>query len=65
MRQIRTDRTSRPGYEFTSQLYFDDALTDRVHALPPHAGKGQRTLNSAQRIAVRMVAEAKTAKRNQ
>lgn len=33
--------------EFTSQLYFDDALTDRVHAKPPYsAKKGQRLVNS-------------------
>ena len=30
------------GREFTSQLYFDDALTDRVHAQGPYASKGQR-----------------------
>jgi protocatechuate 3,4-dioxygenase beta subunit len=33
---------SSPSYEFTSQLYFDDALTDRVHAEPPYNAKGQR-----------------------
>lgn len=27
---------------FTSQLYFDDALTDRVHADPPYAGALRR-----------------------
>jgi protocatechuate 3,4-dioxygenase beta subunit len=32
--------------EFTSQLYFDDSLTDRVHARPPYSAKrGQRLLN--------------------
>lgn len=30
------------GYEFTSQLYFDDALTDQVHAQAPYNAKGQR-----------------------
>lgn len=35
------------NHEFTSQLYFDDALTDRIHAQPPYRGKDQRrTLNS-------------------
>jgi protocatechuate 3,4-dioxygenase beta subunit len=29
-------------YEFTSQLFFDDALSDRVFARPPYAGKGER-----------------------
>jgi len=28
------------GGEFTSQFYFDDALTDRVHAASPYAGSG-------------------------
>jgi protocatechuate 3,4-dioxygenase beta subunit len=33
--------------EFTSQLYFPDELTDRVHAVQPYsAKKGQRLLNS-------------------
>ena len=31
--------------EFTSQLYFDDALTDRVHAAAPYAGPARRTRN--------------------
>jgi len=37
------DRFAARGFAFTSQLYFDDALTTRVHALPPYASKGQRT----------------------
>jgi protocatechuate 3,4-dioxygenase beta subunit len=32
--------------EFTSQLYFDDALTDRVHAQPPYPGAGQRRMRN-------------------
>jgi protocatechuate 3,4-dioxygenase beta subunit len=39
--KIRTDAAAQRGYEFTSQVYFDEALTDRVHALPPYAEKGQ------------------------
>lgn len=35
------------GYGFTSQLYFDDALTDRIHARAPYADRGnKRTRNS-------------------
>jgi protocatechuate 3,4-dioxygenase beta subunit len=35
------------GAEFTSQLFFDEALNDQVLANPPYAGRGQRnTLNS-------------------
>jgi len=41
--KIRTDSASGRGYEFTSQLYFDDALTDRVYAQAPYAARGQRT----------------------
>ncbi len=37
--------------EFTSQLYFPDELTDRVHAREPYAAhKGQRLLNSRDMI---------------
>ena len=46
--KIRTDSASQPGYEFTSQLYFDDSLTDQIHAQPPYAAKGQRTLKNDQ-----------------
>ena len=31
------------GYEFASQIYFDDAMTDRVHAAPPYQARGPRT----------------------
>ena len=41
--KVRTPGDGRRGHEHTSQLYFDDALTDRVHAQPPYAQKGQRT----------------------
>ena len=37
--------------EFTSQLYFDDALTDKVHAQAPYATKrGSRHKNDADAI---------------
>jgi protocatechuate 3,4-dioxygenase beta subunit len=49
--KIRGQDESGSGYEFTSQLFFDDALTDKVHAEPPYAGKGERTLrNDGDRI---------------
>ena len=41
--KIRTATVARRTFEFTSQLYFDDGLTDRVHAAQPYAAKGQRT----------------------
>jgi protocatechuate 3,4-dioxygenase beta subunit len=34
------------GNEFTSQLYFDEAITDRVLARAPYSVRGQRTRNS-------------------
>jgi protocatechuate 3,4-dioxygenase beta subunit len=38
-------------YEFTSQWFFDESLTDQVHAQAPYASKGQRTLrNEGDRI---------------
>lgn len=33
--------------EFTSQFYFDDALTDRVHAMGVYAGAAQRRTRNA------------------
>ncbi|HLW48317.1 MAG TPA: intradiol ring-cleavage dioxygenase [bacterium] len=45
--RIRTGFAS-PAHEFTSQLYFDDTLTDRVHARQPYARKGRRTMRNAQ-----------------
>jgi protocatechuate 3,4-dioxygenase beta subunit len=44
--KIRTDPDSEQSYEFTSQLYFDDALTDQVHTQEPYAEKGQRDLRN-------------------
>jgi len=44
--KIRTDPTAARGYEFTSQLYFDDALTDVVHTRAPYASKGPRTMKN-------------------
>jgi hypothetical protein len=44
--KIRSAPTERPGFDFTSQLYFDDALTDRVHAEPPYASHGPRDLRN-------------------
>lgn len=41
--KIRTAPVAHRSFEFTSQLYFDDELTDRVHAEPPYASNGQRT----------------------
>jgi protocatechuate 3,4-dioxygenase beta subunit len=45
--KVRTTPDSPSGYSLTSQLYFDDALTDQVHATAPYSQKGTRdTRNS-------------------
>lgn len=40
--KVRTDATAGPAYEFTSQVFFDEALNDEVLAQPPYAARGQR-----------------------
>ena len=48
--KVRTEVAGQP-YEFTSQLYFDEALTDKVHAEAPYAARGRRTrMNADDRI---------------
>ena len=48
---IRTQGTGGEDYQFTSQFFFDDTLTDQVYALEPYASKGQRDiLNSDDNI---------------
>jgi len=45
--KIRTTATDNSSYEFTSQLFFDDTLTDQVFTQEPYAAKGARdTRNS-------------------
>lgn len=44
--KIRTAPSTGRSLEFTSQLYFDDALTDRVHTAAPYASKGRRTMRN-------------------
>lgn len=41
--KIRPPAARQPGFEFTSQLYFDDLLTDRVFAADPYAARGPRS----------------------
>jgi protocatechuate 3,4-dioxygenase beta subunit len=49
--KVRTNTPSAQSYEFTSQLYFDDSITDQVHTQKPYASKGQRDLkNGGDRI---------------
>jgi protocatechuate 3,4-dioxygenase beta subunit len=46
--KIRTDPEADRGYEFTSQLFFDDDLTDEVYLDEPYAAKGIRTVRNNQ-----------------
>ena len=49
--KIRKDAAPGQAYEFTSQLFFDEALNDQVHARAPYAAKGRRdTHNAADRF---------------
>jgi protocatechuate 3,4-dioxygenase beta subunit len=44
--KIRVPAGQQRAYEFTSQLYFDESVTDNVHARPPYNTKPRRdTLN--------------------
>jgi protocatechuate 3,4-dioxygenase beta subunit len=44
--KIRTDPQADQGYEFTSQLFFDEELSDLIHSQEPYNQKGYRnTLN--------------------
>jgi protocatechuate 3,4-dioxygenase beta subunit len=45
--KVRTDPSADRGRVFTSQLYFDDALTSRVHRAPPYSSKGGRRAMNA------------------
>lgn len=45
--KVRATSAGRP-YEFTSQLYFEDALTDRVHAQAPYRQARQRRTRNQQ-----------------
>ncbi len=40
--KIRADSASARSHEFTSQLYFDDTVTDQVHSQSPYVSRGQR-----------------------
>jgi protocatechuate 3,4-dioxygenase beta subunit len=45
--KVRSSASSNEAFEFTSQLFFNDVLTDDVHAEAPYAAKGYRdTQNS-------------------
>jgi protocatechuate 3,4-dioxygenase beta subunit len=45
--KVRTNPGSASGLEFTSQMFFDEALTDVVHAQAPYNTKGRRNTTNA------------------
>lgn len=45
--KVRTDPDSEQGYELTSQLFFDDALTDEVFTEAPYSSRGSRDMLNA------------------
>lgn len=49
--KLRLYAGERETYEFTSQFFFDETLTDKVYTQAPYATRGQRTTrNSSDRI---------------
>lgn len=44
--KIRGEDSARRGFEFTSQLYFDDSITEQVHNSAPYNSKGRRTMTN-------------------
>ena len=40
--KVRVNAGPALGHEFTSQLYFNEAVTDRVHARAPYSARGMR-----------------------
>jgi len=44
---IRTTGADSQSYEFVSQFFFDDTLSDQVFAQEPYASKGQRDMRNA------------------
>jgi protocatechuate 3,4-dioxygenase beta subunit len=49
--KIRSAPGASSGFEFTSQLFFDETVTDQVHAQAPYNSKGRRnTLNTSDGI---------------
>jgi protocatechuate 3,4-dioxygenase beta subunit len=44
---IRTTGADGQSYEFVSQFFFDDALSDKVFAQGPYASKGERDMSNA------------------
>jgi protocatechuate 3,4-dioxygenase beta subunit len=46
--KIRTGTAASRAYAFTSQLYFDEAVTERVYASEPYASQRRRWMRNAE-----------------
>ena len=44
--KIRSPASAERPWEFVSQVYFDEAMNDRIYAQPPYAAKGKRTVSN-------------------
>lgn len=44
--KIRTGKDSQQGYEFTSQLYFEDVVSDQIFTQSPYNIRKQRTIRN-------------------
>jgi protocatechuate 3,4-dioxygenase beta subunit len=44
--KIRSPASAGRAHEFTSQLYFDEGLSDRIYATPPYDSRGKRTVSN-------------------
>ena len=44
--KIRTNPSNQAGSEFTSQLYFDDSVTDQVYTQSPYSNRGRRMMRN-------------------
>lgn len=45
--KVRTHPDSEQGQEFSTQLYFEDSLSDRIFRQTPYAGRGERPTRNA------------------
>ena len=44
--KIHSPDTAASPYNFTGQLYFEEAMSDRVYTQPPYAARGKRTVSN-------------------
>jgi protocatechuate 3,4-dioxygenase beta subunit len=45
---VRTNPAGASAHEFTSQIYFDDAMNNKIFENPPYSSKGKRTMTNEQ-----------------